>query len=188
MRRIWYAIVVLNLLAAAVAAQPGLGLNLYGGGGISFPSSDLSDIGKTGYNGLVAVGISMVPSIETAARFAYNSFPVKEGGSDKFTVSEYGVDIRANLAAPGFNFRPYALIGGGFAKYNFPTTLPAGILDGALKGIEPKTKLFYCFGGGIKVNALPKVNFFLELRYTKLAAFDKNFDYLPLSAGLNLSL
>lgn len=184
MRRIWYGIVVLSLVAGPAAAQPGLGFNLYGGGGVSFPSSDLGDIAKTGYHGLAAFGISPVPSIETVARFAHNSFPVKDGGDEKFTISEYGLDIRANLAAPGFNFRPYALIGGGFAKLSFTQSA----LDQLVGALKPETKLFYCIGGGIKVNALPKVNFFFEVRYTKLTTGDKNLDNLPISIGLNLAL
>lgn len=188
MKRICWSIMFACLLAGAAAAQPGIGFNLYGGGGVSIPSSDLGDVGKTGYHGSVAVGISPVPSMETAARFAYNSFGIKDVDGEKFTVSEYGLDIRANLAAPGFNFRPYALVGGGLAKYDFPSTLPTEMLEGALTGVKPDTKFFYCIGGGIKVNALPKVNFFLEARYTKLAAEDQNLDYLPLSIGLNLAL
>ncbi|MDD4051168.1 MAG: outer membrane beta-barrel protein [candidate division Zixibacteria bacterium] len=188
MTQLWSTVLILGLLAGTAVAQTEMGVNLYGGGGVSFPSSDLSDVGKTGYHGLVGVGFSPVPSIETAARFAYNSFAVKDGGDDKFTVSEYGLDIRANLAAPVFNVRPYALIGGGFAKYDFPSSLPVEMLDGVLAGIKPETEFFYCIGGGIKVNAMPRVDFFLEARYTKLSASDRNLDYLPVSVGLSLAL
>jgi hypothetical protein len=184
MKRLWSMVIIFGLLAGTAIAQTGLGVNFYGGGGVSFPSSDLSDIGKTGYNGSLAVGISPVASIETAARFGYNSFSLKNGGSEKFKVSEYGLDIRANLAAPGFNVRPYALIGGGFAKLSFTQSA----LDQLLAVLKPETKLFYCIGGGIKVSAVPKINFFLEARYTKLSVADKNLDYLPISVGLNLAL
>lgn len=184
MRRLWTTVMILGLAAGTAIAQPGTGINLYCGGGVSFPSSDLGDIGKTGYNGLVAVGITPVQSIETAARFAYNSFSFKNGGNEKLNISEYGLDVRANLAAPGFNFRPYALVGGGFAKLSFTQSA----LDQEFTVLKPETKLFYCIGGGIKVNALPKVNFFLEARYTKLSVSDYNLDYLPISVGLNLAL
>jgi hypothetical protein len=177
-------VMLLGLGAATATAQPAMGINIYAGGGIAIPSSDLNDIGKTGYHGAVAVGISPVQSIETAARFAYYSYSLKDGGDEKFKISEYGLDIRANLAAPGINFWPYALVGGGFAKIDFTPSA----LDPSFTGVKPETKLFYCIGGGVKVYVLPKLNLFLEGRYAKLSVSDYNLDYLPISVGLNLYL
>jgi hypothetical protein len=57
-----------------------------------------------------------------------------------------------------------------------------------LGGLEPKTKFYYCFGGGIKNKIFFKTSFFLELRYIKMTASNGNLDFLTSAAGLNLSL
>jgi opacity protein-like surface antigen len=184
------AVIAIALCTAPAAAQVSLGFNIYGGGGLSTPTTDLSDLCKSGYHGMAGLGFSPVPMLETVARFGYHSFPFKEDDDENFTISEYGLDVRANLAAPGLKFRPYALIGAGVAKYNFSQDIfdiISGTL-GDLGSLEPKTKFFYCFGGGIKVNALPKLNFFLEGRYCKISVTEGNLDYIPITGGLNISL
>lgn len=189
MKRIIAAVVILTTAVSPVMSQ-GLGINFYAGGGLSVPMENLKDLWKTGYQGSVGLGLTPVPTLETVARFGYHAFPSKKDstGNKDFTISEYGLDVRANLAAPGFKFRPYALIGAGFAKYEFATTTVDQVVGAALEGLEPKTKFFYCFGGGIKVNAAPKLNFYLEGRYTKISVPMGKIDYIPISMGLNLSL
>ena len=193
MKSIFCAAAITLLMAATVSAQIGPGLNIYGGAGLTVPTSDLSDLVKSGYHGMVGVGLRLVPTLETVARFGYHSLSLKDevGTDGDFTVSEYGLDVRANLSAPTQGARPYALIGAGWAKFDYPEELVAGLpeaLGSAFGELEPETKFFYCFGGGIKVTAAPKMSFFLEARFTKLSIKEATFNYFPITVGLNLSI
>jgi opacity protein-like surface antigen len=181
MRTIFFIIVVTILCCGFASAQVGVGINLYAGGGLTLPLNDLKSACKTGYHGTAGVGYSMVPGLEAVARYAYHSLPVKDDVkslvvfagapvADNYTIAEYGLDIRANLAAPALKVRPYALVGAGMAD------------------IPGKSKFFYAFGGGIKVAAMPKLNFFLEGRYSKVSVDEGTYDFIPLAIGLNLSL
>ncbi len=154
---------VLLLLAGPGMAQVGLGINFYGGGGLTFPSGDLNDIVKNGYHFTLGAGYSPVPMLETVGRYARHALPLDNDSDEDFTMTEYGVDVRARIVAPGASAKPYVLIGAGFAKYDFPQAAfddLSGAMDAALGGLEPKTKFFYCFGAGIKVSAVTKLNFF----------------------------
>ena len=201
MKKVLVTLTLLAVLTGPAFAQVGgavesvkVGLNLYGGGGLSFPAADLGDGWKTGYHGTVGVGFSFIPAVETVARYAYHSFPLdaEEDVDGDFTVSEYGLDFRVGLSAPGLNFKPYALVGAGAAKYDVSVKTGADIADQVVNemidAFEPKTKLYYCFGGGMKVNAFPRMNFFLEGRYTKISVPDGDAVYIPLTVGLNISL
>lgn len=193
MRKSLLSLLVL-LFCFGPAWGQGTGLNLYGGGGISVPMGDLKGFWESGYSGTIGVGLGLIPTLETVARFSVHTFPLdddKYGGVD-FTVHEYGLDIRANLSAPGRPFRPYALIGVGMAKYDFSEKMiDDAVADGvssSLEKLEPKTKFFYNIGGGFKVRAMPKLNFFLEGRYTKIQVPHGKIDYFPITIGLNISL
>lgn len=182
MKKIIGALAILILLSPAVSAQTGLGINLYGGSGLTFPASDIGDIAKTGYHGSVGFGFNIVPTLETVGRVAYHSLPLKDetGSSGDFTITEYGIDVHANMADPTVTFNPYALIGAGYAKYDLPSEI--------IEELKPETKFFYAFGGGLKVSAAPKLKFFLEMRYTKISIKDASFNHFPITVGLNLSL
>ncbi|MCP4569694.1 MAG: porin family protein [FCB group bacterium] len=186
MKKIIGVMAILIILSAPVSAQSGMGINLYGGSGLTFPASDMGDMAKTGYHGSVGFGLQLVPTLETVGRVSYHSLPLKDetGSSGDFTITEYGIDVHANMADPTVKFKPYALIGAGYAKYEFSSD----IIDGFLDGLKPKTKFFYAFGGGLKVNAAPKLKFFLEMRYTKISIKDASFNHFPITVGLNLSL
>lgn len=180
-----------QLGSATEAAK--IGINIYAGGGLSFPMGDLGDGWKTGYHGMGAISMRFFPAVETTARYAYHSFPIDvDDGDADFTVAEYGLDLRVNLSPPGLNFSPYALVGIGAAKFDFKINTGDPALDdfvnAAFDQLEPETKFFYCFGGGIKVKALPRLNFFLEGRYSKIAISESDISYLPFTIGLNLSL
>ena len=192
MKKIIALLAVLIILGSTASAQRGMGINLYGGGGLTFPTSDLGDMTKTGYHGMLGFGLNLVPTLETVGRVAYHTLGLKdETGSDgDFTVSEYGVDVHAYMADPTVNFKPYALIGAGWTKYDFPSEITSalGDLGAGFSDLEQETKFYYAFGGGLKVDAAPKLKFFMELRYTKISVKDVSFNHFPITVGLNLSL
>jgi hypothetical protein len=189
-------LLILSILIFAfhlgAAGQAGIGIDLYGGGGFSIPTEDLNDFWNTGYNLSAAVGYKLLPPLETAARFTYHRLPLAgdASGDKDFTMKEYGIDLRAEIATPTAAARPYVLIGLGAIKYEFSTeTVGVEDLPGrVLGGLEPKTKFYYCFGAGIKNKVFLKTSFFLELRYMKMTASNGKLDFLPVTIGLNISL
>jgi len=185
---------VLILAAFLVLSTPawsqisGMGINLYGGAGITVPSGDIADVWKNGFHGMVAAGYHPTPSIELDGRFARHQLPLEDQfQGDDFTISEYGVDVRANLAIPTSTLRPYAVVGAGFAKFAFtPSTLTGSTMP--VSGLEEGTQFFWAIGGGLKAPLAPKINLFIELRYTTLTTNADNLNYFPILAGLNVGL
>jgi hypothetical protein len=170
---------MMSIMAGLSSAQPTSGINAYAGGGATFPFNDLNTFWENGYHGTVGVGFRLTPGLEGVARYAFHTFPAEEDVilpegladiSEDFDINEYGIDIRANLAAPGLGFRPYGLVGAGIAK------------------MPDKSEFFYSIGGGFKVSAIPRLNFFLEGRYMRVSVNDFEFSYAPVTVGLNLSL
>lgn len=182
---------ILILMTAPAIAQVSVGINLYAGAGYSSPTSDLNDITKNGFHYMAAAGYSPIPSFELTGRFAKHTLGFEGSDDLDFEISEYGADLRASLPLPGQRIKPFALIGAGAAKLKFPQSELDQLIDDLtlqLTGLEPKTKLYYSIGAGFKVNALPKLNFFLEGRYTRVNADGGDLNYFPITAGLNLSL
>jgi opacity protein-like surface antigen len=183
MKKLILTLAAVMLLAGVSAAQTGIGLNAYIGGSVAVPMNDLNKFWNTGYQGMVGVGFNLTAGLEGVARFAYNSFPddpqavIKDANDSSFAnmtqdflIREYSLDIRANLGAPEFRMRPYALIGVGLAKLN------------------SDDKFFYSIGAGFKVTAMPRLNFFLEERYTLISFDTYDVGFIPVTLGLNLSL
>ena len=183
MKKIILLLGILALTATTASAQAGIGLNLYGGGGITLPQSDLKNSFKTGTHGMLSAGISAMPQLETAARFMYIRLPLKDesNGKSHLTIQEYGIDLRVKLAPPGFGFKPFALVGAGVAKSEMSSDQTIGL-------IEAKSKFFYAFGVGAMIAFVPKVNLFIEGRYSKVSVPDGNMTYIPITAGINVSL
>jgi opacity protein-like surface antigen len=182
--RIIYIATVLIVMAGSMAsAQVGVGLNLYGGGGLSLPVSDLKSDWKTGFFGMAAVGFNAIPQMETAGRYAYYRYAAKSdiGSTVHLIIQEYGLDLRVKLSPPGIGVKPYALVGGGAAKLK--------ISDDALNDLfSSTTKFYYSIGAGLTSVLMPKVNCFFEVRYTRISVSNGNIGNVPITVGLNLSL
>jgi len=174
-------LIVVTMMTASLSAQTKIGLDGYAGGGVGLPMKDLEANWKTGHHGSIGFGYSLTPGLEAVARYAYNLFPVSlpedTAGiiapadiTQDFDVHEFGIDIRANLAATGLRFQPFGLIGAGMAR------MPA------------EEKMFYSIGGGIKVALLSQLNLYVEARYTRISVDDFDISYVPVTAGLNLGL
>lgn len=179
MRIIAPTILLLCLLTVPASAQSGLGISGYAGGGISFPFQDLNTFWDPAFHGTVGIGVRLTPGLDAVGRYAYRSFGIdkdvivdeaaNEIGGD-FKIHEYGVDISANLSAPGIPVRPFGLIGVGLAK------------------IDGDSEFFYSIGAGIKAGLMPKIDLLAEIRYNKLTMDDLDIGYLPITVGLAVSL
>jgi len=181
MKKIILILLLVSIMAGPLSAQLKIGIDGYAGGGLSFPAKDLNANWKTGQHGMLGIGYNLTPGLDAVAFYAYRTFPASPPAdttgiiapaniTEDFKIHEYGLDLRANLAMTGMKFRPYGLVSAGMAK------------------MPKETKMFYSVGGGIKTGLMPKVYLFLEARYTHVSVDDFDISYVPVMAGLNLSL
>jgi len=178
MKAVLSAAIILILMAGTASAQVSMGLDFYGGGGISIPLQDVKTGWKIGGQGSLAAGYAVTPGLETVVRYSYLSFPTKSdlldssfaNSEEKLTVHEASLELHGQLAAPTNRARPYGLVGLGLAN------------------LPDDNYFFYCVGGGLKIFAMPSVNFFVEVRYSWVSVTNFSVNYVPLTAGINLSL
>ena len=143
-------------------------------GGVSFPTSDLSDVSNTGFNGTVTVG--MTPAlIPLGIRIdgAFNQFAIKDDlgdGNVRF------LSVTGNLVykIPGATISPYLI--GGAGLYNAK-------LEVAPFGSDSENKFGWNIGGGINL-PLSGFNAFIEARYNQVQTDDVSLKFIPLTFGI----
>lgn len=143
-------------------------------GGVSLPTSDLSDITDTGFNGTVTVG--MTPAlIPLGIRIdgAINQFSLKDAlgdGSVRF------LSVTGNLVykIPGATVSPYLIGGAGW--YNAK-------LDVTALGSDSENKLGWNVGGGITM-PLSGFTTFIEARYNQVQTQDQPLKFIPITFGI----
>ncbi len=170
--------VMLVIMTGVASAQTSLGLDFYAGAGISVPLQDVKTGWKIGGQGSLAAGYTVTPGLETVVRYSYYSFPSKgdkldssfANSEEKLIAKEASLEMHGQLSAPTNRVRPYGFIGLGLAN------------------LPDDNYFFYCVGGGLKFFAMPKINFFVEARYSWVSVTNFSVNYVPVSAGINLSL
>jgi hypothetical protein len=143
-------------------------------GGVSLPTSDLSDIASTGFNGTVTVGMSpaMIP-LGIRIDGAFNQFELKDAigdGSVRF------ISVTGNLVykIPGAMVSPYFIGGGGW--YNTK-------LDVTAFGSDSENKFGWNVGGGISM-PLSGFSTFIEARYNYVMTDDPALKFVPITFGI----
>ena len=145
--------------------------------GAAIPTSDLSDIVSTGFNGTVTVALNpeMIP-LGVRIDAAYNQFGVKDafgGGNAHFT------SVTGNLVykIPGATVSPYAIGGAGW--YN------VALGDNLFVGSDSENKFGWNAGGGIAM-ALSGFSTFIEARYNQvqLGNGDPALKFIPITFGV----
>ena len=144
-------------------------------GGVSIPTSDLSDLVSTGFNGTVTVGLNpaMIP-LGIRIDAAYNQFAVKDafgGGNVHFT------SVTGNLVykIPGATVSPYAI--GGAGLYNVALGN-----NGFVPGGGSENKFGWNLGGGILM-PLSGFDTFIEARYNQVQT-DTPVKFIPITFGI----
>lgn len=142
-------------------------------GGVAIPTSDLSDLVSTGFNGTVTVGLNpaMIP-LGIRIDGAYNVFSIKDAigsGDVKF------MSVTGNLVykIPGVTVSPYAI--GGVGLYNAEVDVPGF-------GSDSENKFGWNLGGGIAM-ALSGFDTFIEARYNQVQT-DTPLKYIPITFGI----
>ena len=138
--------------------------------GAAIPSSDLSDISNTGYNGTITVGFNpaMVP-FGIRVDGAYNQFSVKDilgSGNIHFT------SVTGNLVykIPGATVSPYGIGGAGW--YQVGGT-----------GISSESHFGWNIGGGISM-PLSGFDVFIEGRYNQVQGNNGSLKFIPVTFGV----
>ncbi len=144
--------------------------------GAALPTSDLSDVASTGYNGTVTVALhpAMIP-LGIRLDAAYNQFAIKDafgGGNIHFT------SVTGNLVyqIPAAAVSPYAIGGAGW--YQAAVNLPGF-------GSGSENHFGWNVGGGIKL-PLSGFDTFIEARYNAVQMSNGNptLKFIPITFGV----
>ncbi|MBU1318985.1 MAG: outer membrane beta-barrel protein [candidate division Zixibacteria bacterium] len=207
MKRAVIVLTILVLFGTYSTADAQFGKIITLGGGISSvqkPDS-FSDYYKRGYNGSAALGFGIVPGVSIHAMIEYNSFPldtdkIKEiaallemnpevSGDDLTVISGFVLArVRLLLLAPGSS--PYAIGGVGLVRAGVSNIELAAEdpQDNITIRLESETATAITVGAGFDFGFAPKTSIFIEGRYVRAFFKDDNFAYIPIKAGLNISL
>jgi len=143
-------------------------------GGVSLPTSNLSDFANTGFNGTVTLGMTpaMIP-LGIRIDGAINQFELKDGfgdGNARF------LSVTGNLVykIPGATVSPYLI--GGAGLYNAKVDVP--LFDG-----ESENKFGWNVGGGINM-PLSGFSTFIEARYNQVQTDGEALKFIPITFGI----
>lgn len=168
------ALVGLALISLPFEARAQNPVQLGIAGGLSLPTSDLSDFTDLGFNGTVTVG--MTPAlIPLGIRIdgAINQFAIKDDlgdGNVRF------LSVTGNLVykIPGAMVSPYLI--GGAGLYN--TKADLGIF-----GSESENNFGWNVGGGINM-PLSGFSTFIEARYNQVQTDGEAAKFIPITFGI----
>jgi hypothetical protein len=143
--------------------------------GAALPTSNLSDVANTGFNGTITLGLNpaMIP-LGVRIDGAYNHFGVKSafGGGDVHSTS-----VTGNLVyrIPGATISPYAIGGAGW--YHAALGSRIGFVNGS------DNHFGWNIGGGISM-PLSGFDTFIEARYNQIQADGGSAKFIPITFGI----
>jgi hypothetical protein len=139
--------------------------------GAAIPTSNLSDLANTGYNGTVTLGFNpaMIP-LGIRVDGAYNHFGRKNGGDVHVS------SVTGNLVykIPGATVSPYAIGGAGWY-------LADGSALGFVSGSD--NHFGWNIGGGITM-PLSGFDTFIEARYNQIQGDGGTVSFVPITFGI----
>ena len=188
MKTAFFILTILVLFGTYSTADAQFGKIITLGGGISSvqkPDS-FGDYYKHGYNGSAALGFGIVPGVSIHAMIEFNKFPLKAEatGDDLTAIAGFILArVRVMLLAPGSS--PYAIGGVGLVRASMSDIELAA---GETIRLNSETATAITVGAGFDFGFAPKTSIFIEGRYVRAFFKDDNFAYIPLKAGLNISL
>jgi outer membrane protein with beta-barrel domain len=169
---------LLALSTSSAGAQRLLTIGL--GGGVSLPSSDLSNGSNTGWNALATLVLSTpMQPLGLRADVAYNQFGFSSAstatfGSGHQNVGSLTANVTYRLPTPGTPISPYLITGLGAYRTDCS-------VDVACQGA---THFGWNAGLGTKLYAL-RLRSFLEARYHRTSANGSTVSYFPITLGLS---
>jgi hypothetical protein len=168
------ALAALALISLPFEARAQNPVQLGIAGGLSLPTSDLSDLTDMGFNGTITVG--MTPAlIPLGIRIdgAINQFSIKDDIGDG-TVRFLSVTGNLVYKIPGATVSPYLI--GGAGLYNANVDVPPF-------GSESENKFGWNVGGGINM-PLSGFSTFIEARYNQVQTDGEALKFIPITFGI----
>ena len=148
-------------------------------GGWSFPTGDLSDVAKTGYNlGAFIERTQLLSNVSTRVEYLYNKFDGDITSLDG-EVTTWTFTVNGIVGPdPAMRARPYLI--GGLGLGNFKADFQGANLEWDPDG---DTGFTYNIGGGLRFR-FTRFDLLLESRFTaQFTDFDTAY-YFPVSLGI----
>ncbi len=189
-------ILLFGVVASTSAQVPGKPFTLYLDAGLNSVSAPdtFKDLHKLGYHFEGGLGFKVFPFVQVVGKVGLNTIakdwnltPILSdalsGGNIK--IMTFGLDARAAIGAPLAPIKPFAFIGGGYAKLTEDDiTITTGVLgDYNISAMDDQTKFYYNIGAGLEFGGGP-FSFFLQARYTSIATDGESIKYIPVSLGI----
>jgi hypothetical protein len=161
------------LLTSMAAAQTPVEFGV--GAGISIPSGATSNGLNTGWHGTALVQFKPPASpVGFQVDASYNHLGLDGGGGKYQVISGTANAVYTFSVAPGTQFRPYLIGGGGV--YNLKLKPDAGVSSS-------DTKFGINVGAGFNVKT-SGVGLFVEARFHNVFVSGSDFHYIPITAGV----
>jgi len=194
---LFVAVVTLTLVGHAPVADaqaPSSPLRIYAGGGLAVPLDppEFKDSAKTGYQGMLGLGINMGPGLELVGKVQYASFgfeavpTVADGG--KFKTFMYGLDARFSVGAPAVQVKPFVFAGLGYASVDRVDISPSGINPVTIVPdfFNQQDEIYYNFGGGFEFAGGPLFKLFIQAQYVSISTDPAAMKFVPVTVGIRL--
>jgi len=184
--RIRRTLEAVSLAAACVAlplSQSHAQVTLGVGGGVSFPTGNLSNAYTTGFNALASLGIgTMSWPVGLRIDGMFDQMSHKSGiPIGNFQIWTLNADLVYNLMH-GTTFTPYIVAGAGYYNDSYRIGVSSGGGIGA--GGNTHANDFGLNGGvGVRAGA-PSLSVFLEGRFHYVFTSGNHLDFIPITAGI----
>jgi opacity protein-like surface antigen len=162
----------LAISAGAAQAQINVGV----GGGVTIPTSDFGDVGKTGWHGIAHVGYGLPSGVGIRGEFFY--------GENKFDPSGGKFKLAGGLGSLSYEFgvtniKPYIIGSAGVMQFK---------ADPDAGGAASETKFTFGGGAGVKFKAGSDASVFVEGRYLSINTSGNNANFIPVTVGVSFGL
>jgi opacity protein-like surface antigen len=184
MKKILLLTAVVVLIGASVFAQvPSKPFSLYVGGGMNLPTSPdntFKSAYKTGYHGMVGIGLGSMPMMQFVGKAELYSFPSDVSGLGDFSSLMFGADVRFSMGVPAAPARPFVFGGGGLAHVKIGESNAGGFTIPSASD----NNFYYNVGAGLEFNASPSMKLFVQTKYVGVHSGGDNLSFIPITVGL----
>lgn len=190
MKKLFLTLALVVLFSMSASAQDIKPFNIYVGGGLTLPQSDLDDSisYKNGFHLLGGIGFNFAPMIQVGGKLEYFSMDVDDadlegtGLSVSTNAMMYGVTVKLQPKAPMMPIKVFGLVGLGMASIEHKIGFDAGFISfGTSTGRT--SKFYYEFGAGVELGKFP-LPFFVMARYIGISTEGQTTSFIPITVGL----
>ncbi len=191
MKKTIFMLVAIMFIAGIASAQISKPFSVYAGGGLGLVQGEYSDMFKTGYHGLAAVGFSAAPMIQFLAKVEYHNFETDLTSSvpdynNSFKNMMFGGGARISPSIPSFPLKVFGMAGGGLANIQGPDAVTYNLATGTYEAVETESQneFYFEIGAGAEMTVAPSIALFGMVRYVSISSEGESFNYIPLTVGV----